>query len=126
MSDRRLQDLIRFYSILNQLEKTIGGPRALADCRGQQNYFSGLTCGPPIRRNRDRGDITFSSCASRPIEQAGLARRRKRRWQDDHLQPRDRGAITPSASDAAFAMSAFASPLFNPDTQSASSGGCGA
>jgi hypothetical protein len=27
MSDRRLQDLIRFYSILNQLEKTIGGAR---------------------------------------------------------------------------------------------------
>jgi hypothetical protein len=25
MSDRRLQDLIRFYSILNELEKTIGG-----------------------------------------------------------------------------------------------------
>jgi hypothetical protein len=34
MSDRRLQDLIRFYSIMNRLEKTIGGARALADCRG--------------------------------------------------------------------------------------------
>jgi len=28
MSDRRLNDLIRFYSILNQLEKAIGAARA--------------------------------------------------------------------------------------------------
>jgi hypothetical protein len=35
MSDRRLKDLIRFYSILNQLEKAIGAARALADCRGR-------------------------------------------------------------------------------------------
>jgi hypothetical protein len=28
MSDRRLQDLIRFCSILNQPEKAIGGARA--------------------------------------------------------------------------------------------------
>src|SRR3984885_3438171 len=34
MSDR-LQDLIRFYSIMDQLEKAIGGARALADCRGR-------------------------------------------------------------------------------------------
>jgi hypothetical protein len=27
MSDRRLNDLIRFYSILNQLEKAIGAAR---------------------------------------------------------------------------------------------------
>lgn len=38
MSDRRLQDLIHFYSILNQLEKTIGGARALADCRGRMKW----------------------------------------------------------------------------------------
>ena len=38
MSDRRPQDLIRFYSILNQLEKTIGGARALADCRGRMKW----------------------------------------------------------------------------------------
>jgi hypothetical protein len=38
MSDRRLPDLIRFYSILNRLEKTIGGPRALADCRGRMKW----------------------------------------------------------------------------------------
>ena len=37
MSDRRLQDLIRFYSILNELEKTIGA-RALADCRGRMKW----------------------------------------------------------------------------------------
>jgi hypothetical protein len=38
MSDRRLQDLIRFYSILNQLEKKIGGARTLADCRGRMKW----------------------------------------------------------------------------------------
>ncbi len=40
MSDRRLNDLIRFYSILNQLEKTIGAARALADCRGRMKWPS--------------------------------------------------------------------------------------
>ena len=40
MSDRRLQDLIRFYSILNQLEKAIGAARALADCRGRMKWPS--------------------------------------------------------------------------------------
>ena len=37
MSERRLQDLIRFYSILNELEETIGA-RALADCRGRMKW----------------------------------------------------------------------------------------
>ncbi len=40
MSDRRLNDLIRFYSILNQLEKAIGAARALADCRGRMKWPS--------------------------------------------------------------------------------------
>ena len=38
MSNRRLQDLIRFYSILNQLDKAIGGARTLADCRGRMKW----------------------------------------------------------------------------------------
>jgi hypothetical protein len=38
MSDRRLQDLIRFYSIPNQLEKMVGGARALANCRGRMKW----------------------------------------------------------------------------------------
>ena len=38
MSERRLQDLIRFYSILNRLEKTIGGARVLADCFGRMKW----------------------------------------------------------------------------------------
>src|SRR5450432_1300005 len=38
MSNRRLQDLIHFYSILNQLEKAIGGARSLADCRGRMKW----------------------------------------------------------------------------------------
>jgi hypothetical protein len=40
MSDRRLNDLIRFYSILNQLEKAFGAARALADCRGRMKWPS--------------------------------------------------------------------------------------
>jgi hypothetical protein len=40
MSDRRLKDIIRFYSILNQLEKAIGAARALADCRGRMKWPS--------------------------------------------------------------------------------------
>ncbi len=38
MSDRRLQHLVRFYSILDTLEKTLGGARTLADCRGRMNW----------------------------------------------------------------------------------------
>jgi hypothetical protein len=37
MSDR-LQDLIRFYSIMDLLEKAMGGARALADCRGRMKW----------------------------------------------------------------------------------------
>ncbi len=40
MSDKRLNDHIRFYSILNQLEKAIGAARALADCRGRMTWPS--------------------------------------------------------------------------------------
>lgn len=40
MSDRRLNDLVRFYSILNQLEKAIGAARVLADCRGRMKWPS--------------------------------------------------------------------------------------
>jgi len=39
MSDRRLQDLIRFYSILNELEKTIGGK----ECRRGKNISNAST-----------------------------------------------------------------------------------
>jgi hypothetical protein len=35
MSRERLQDLARFYSILDILEKNIGGARTLADCSGR-------------------------------------------------------------------------------------------
>src|ERR1700722_1639955 len=35
MSEERLQHLVRFYSILADLEKIIGGARTLADCRGR-------------------------------------------------------------------------------------------
>lgn len=38
MSDARLQHLVRFYSILDTLEKTLGGARTLADCRGRMDW----------------------------------------------------------------------------------------
>jgi hypothetical protein len=38
MRDRRLQDLIHFYSLLDQLERTIGGARSLAECRGRMKW----------------------------------------------------------------------------------------
>jgi hypothetical protein len=38
MSDKRLQDLVTFYSILNALETRIGGARTLAGCRGRMQW----------------------------------------------------------------------------------------
>jgi hypothetical protein len=38
MSDSRLEHLVRFYAILDQLERTLGGPRRLADCRGRMDW----------------------------------------------------------------------------------------
>lgn len=35
MSDERLRDLVRFYSIMDRLEQVIGGTRVLGDCRGR-------------------------------------------------------------------------------------------
>jgi hypothetical protein len=37
MANSRLQDLIRFYSILDCLEQAIGGARTLADCGGRMD-----------------------------------------------------------------------------------------
>ena len=38
MSERRLGHLIRFYSILDALERNIGGARKLADCSGRMRW----------------------------------------------------------------------------------------
>lgn len=38
MSSDRLNDLVRFYSILDQLEKNIGGARRLPDCRRRMDW----------------------------------------------------------------------------------------
>jgi hypothetical protein len=38
MSRQRKGDLIRFYSILNALEKNIGGAKTLADCSGRMKW----------------------------------------------------------------------------------------
>jgi hypothetical protein len=35
---RRLEDLVRFYGILEALERQIGGRRLLADCRGRIDW----------------------------------------------------------------------------------------
>ena len=58
MSDKRLNDLIRFYSILNQLEKAIGAAGALPDCCGRMKwpsrgvYFFHETGEKPLRYGR--------------------------------------------------------------------------
>jgi len=36
MIEERQQHLVRFYSVLANLEKIIGGARTLADCRGRK------------------------------------------------------------------------------------------
>src|SRR5215471_5312471 len=38
MNDERLQHLVCFYSILDELERRVGGSRTLADCRGGMNW----------------------------------------------------------------------------------------
>jgi hypothetical protein len=38
MSDERLEDLVRFYSILDRQEKNIGGARRLEDCSGRMAW----------------------------------------------------------------------------------------
>jgi hypothetical protein len=38
MSDERLEHVARFYSILDELERRIGGARTLADCKGRMNW----------------------------------------------------------------------------------------
>ena len=38
MSNERLEDLVRFYLILDRLERNIGGARTLADCRGRMDW----------------------------------------------------------------------------------------
>src|SRR5437867_6093855 len=38
MSNERLEDLVRFYLILDRLERNIGGARTLVDCRGRMDW----------------------------------------------------------------------------------------
>jgi len=38
MSHARREHLVRFYSILDELEKRIGGARTFGDCRGRMNW----------------------------------------------------------------------------------------
>jgi hypothetical protein len=38
MSVSRLQHLVRFYSILDELERRVGGAPTLADCKGRMNW----------------------------------------------------------------------------------------
>jgi hypothetical protein len=38
MSDGRLEHLVRFYSILDDLEPKLGGTRTLAECRGRMSW----------------------------------------------------------------------------------------
>jgi hypothetical protein len=38
VSDARRQHLVRFYSLLDELEKRVGGARTLGDCRGRMSW----------------------------------------------------------------------------------------
>jgi hypothetical protein len=38
MSHARREHLVKFYSILDELEKRIGGARTLGDCRGRMTW----------------------------------------------------------------------------------------
>ena len=38
MSDARANDLVRFYALLDKLERNIGGARRLADCSGRMRW----------------------------------------------------------------------------------------
>ena len=38
MSDARANDLVRFYALLDKLERNIGGARRLADCSGRMHW----------------------------------------------------------------------------------------
>jgi hypothetical protein len=38
MSDKRLQNLVTFYSLLDELGKKLGGARTLAGCRGRMQW----------------------------------------------------------------------------------------
>lgn len=38
MSDKRLQDLVTFHSLLDELGKKVGGARTLAGCRGRMQW----------------------------------------------------------------------------------------
>jgi hypothetical protein len=38
MSDKRLQDLVTFYSLLDELGNKVGGARTLARCRGRMQW----------------------------------------------------------------------------------------
>jgi hypothetical protein len=38
MNDARVEDLKRFYSILDRLEQNIGGAKTFADCKGRMSW----------------------------------------------------------------------------------------
>src|ERR1700677_1339335 len=65
MSDRRLQDLIRFYSILNRLEKTIGGARGLADWHSLVRKDILSHCYRPLNVPRSEALVRCPRLASR-------------------------------------------------------------
>ena len=65
-SSRRLDDLIRFYSILDGLEESIGGRRTLAACHGrlawpQRGVYFFMEQG---EHRTDSGERGCGSCGS--------------------------------------------------------------
>lgn len=61
MGSERLQHLIRFYAILDQLEKTIGGARRLVNCDGRLAGQDGVE---PAESKLNKGVMPAEVCNS--------------------------------------------------------------
>jgi hypothetical protein len=61
MCNQRLEFLVRFYSILDDLERTIGGARVLADCRGR------MVCLAKTSYIHKMNDLAKSSIRTIPV-----------------------------------------------------------
>jgi hypothetical protein len=76
MSDKRLQGLIRFYSILNRLEKTIGGARSISSAK-------------PVRTDRGFGSATRLMDRAADHSSAKWLKIWRREWDSNPATPND-------------------------------------
>jgi hypothetical protein len=66
MSNERLQYLVRFYSILNELERRLGGARTLSDCKGRMNWLARISSAKLVKAAPTQVQ-GLASCASAPM-----------------------------------------------------------